>query len=218
MILARVDDFPFTKSEEAWKHNVENFKLFDVVMKKYFSSYVLGVIPRRVTDEQLLFLKNLDHIDIAVHGIDHDERFRNEFREHETEGDIYSKLLEAKNRFERITGRVVDSYIPPHNVIDMKTIRALKKAGFKRIFGGPGTDKSILGLCYVLNVESHYSAEPFEYGRSDEMLQRGAVEYWDKKVDKVIPSYITFHWTWEVNIGLENLEKFLEALKPSIEI
>jgi hypothetical protein len=46
----------------------------------------------------------------------------------------------------------------------------------------------------------------------------GAVEYWDKKVDKVIPSYITFHWTWEVNIGLENLEKFLEALKPSIEI
>ena len=73
-------------------------------------------------------------------------------------------------------------------------------------------------MCYVLNVESHHSAEPFEYGRSDEMLQRGAVEYWDKKVDKVIPSYITFHWTWEVNIGLENLEKFLEALKPSIEI
>lgn len=202
MIRLRVDDFPGTKPDEFWRHNLDNYKRFHDIVIKRVPEYVLGVIPRHTTDDHLRWLGQQQEIIVALHGVHHDERFPNEFRDFQTEEDIYQALLSAKRPLDELVGPV-KTYIPPHNVFDQKTCRALERAGFKNICGGPGSPPWAGS-----NLNYFYSAEPLEYGRSDELRQRGSVEYLEK-TDAVL----TLHWTWEWNIGLENLQRYLFQLE-----
>lgn len=204
MMNVRVDDFPGTKPDEFWKHNLENFKRFDSVMEKHGVTYVLGVIPKWTSPADVEYLASNPRIEIALHGVNHDERFQNEFRDHETENDIYQAIVKAQTF---LGGSGVTTYIPPHNVIDRKTVNALKRAGFTRIFGGPETDPNVLEFAKGKGIVVQSHMPPFHYGRSDELLAHGS------PVALSIDPSLGLHWTWELNIGLENLDKFFTEIK-----
>lgn len=216
MIRLRVDDFPGTKPEEFYKHDLSGFKRFDQVVRKYVPEYVLGVIPKHTTDEHLRWIGENPAIITALHGIDHDERFPNEFRDHQTIDDICKAIDCAKQRLDPLVGPV-RCYIPPHNVFDLKTCQALVKSGFKSIMGGPGSPEWSINSPVVKETGLHYcySPAPLEYGRSDELLQKGSVGHLQNcqyKSDRQFV-YLTLHWTWELNIGLQHLEAYLSQLK-----
>ena len=127
--------------------------------------------------------------------------------------------MSAKEPLRRCNGsNEVTKYIPPHNVIDDKTCQALKRAGFDSVYGGPGSDTSVLERAYrMYGLKSYFSKFPTWYGRSDEMLQRKSHE--QIVVEKEIPyqsHVITLHWTWEWNVGLHNLDEFLSKLVPNL--
>jgi hypothetical protein len=216
--VIRVDDFIGTKPNEFNKHNLENFKLFNKVFEKHQLSYTLGVIPKYFTDEHLEWFKTseADRIDIALHGIEHNENFVNEFREFETENDIYEKIMKAKIRLEEANAAPITKYIPPHNVINMNTYLALKRAGFDTLMCGPGTDTDILRL--IKEEDSMlvlYSAHPIWYGRSDEMMDRdNSIELIGRDIQMGhLNRCMTLHWTWECNIGFESIDRLLERTK-----
>lgn len=213
-ILLRVDDFPGVKPEEFWKHNLENFKVFDALLEKHgIEEYIVGVIPRYTKPEHIEWLSQNPRIEVALHGVNHDNRFPSEFRDHETEDDIYRKLLSAKEPLKRCNGYGdVHVYIPPFNAIDIKTCRALKRANFTTVLCGPGTDRTVIDamgdeLLFV------YSRHPVWYGRSDEMLNRdSAAERIRDEIDDVKNRCVTLHWTWEWNIGLDHLDRLLREI------
>lgn len=217
MVLFRVDDFPFTKKEETWRHNLSNFKLFNEVMKKHNANYVLGVIPDRLDDAMVEYLAEEQYmIDVALHGIHHDERFMNEFHSGETEEQIYQAIMSAKYPLEAAFGRI-DTYIPPHNTFDGPTVNALVRAGFRALFGGPGSESAALRYAEKkgLNVIEHL---PPLYGRTDEMKDRGVIEAVKRSTAEGRNAYLALHWTWEWNVGLQNLDSFLSAIDDDISI
>lgn len=214
MIILRVDDFPGTKPEEFYKHNLENFKKFDEVVSSYFSAYILGVIPKYLTPEHTDWLRDNKHVNVALHGINHDERFPNEFQRWETEEDIVLKISRWTDHLRLLTERPIDFYIPPHNVIDRKTVDALKKVGIKTILGGPGSDPLVMDYARKQSMHFVYSEHPHWYGRSDELLNRDNAHQVIclNELNGGGPMILTLHWPWEWNIGLENLEKFLSQI------
>ena len=216
----RVDDFPGTKPEEFWKHNLDNFKRFDEVLEKNgVPQYTLGVIPKYTTEAHIDWLAQNPRTRVALHGIEHDERFPNEFKPHETEDDIYRKIMSAKEPLRRCNGNgEIDCYIPPHNVIDLRTAKALVRSGISDLMLGPGTDKEVFAQIRNSKLFSYhrvtYSYHPTFYGRTDEMMDR------DHAIPAILNdsrtssnSVLTLHWTWEWNIGLESLDRFLCQLQ-----
>ena len=213
MITIRIDDFPGTKPDEFWKHNLDNFKRFNDIFEKYDINYTIGVIPRWTTQDHIEYLTSNTRAEVALHGIYHDERFPNEFREHETDTDIYNAIMSAKYSLDGCNPYGVNTYIPPHNVIDRKTVDALKSASFLHVWGGPGSDNEVLVYADSIGIKSLYFEPPLEYGRSDELLQRGSVKY---IIDKLVAKKdvnMCLHWTWEYNIGLGNLDKYFSTIE-----
>lgn len=207
----RVDDFPGTKPEEFWRHNLENFKRFHDVLEKHEKNYVLGIIPRYTSEGDIQWLKKQPLIRPALHGIDHDERFPNEFRDFETEDDIVRDLNAATSRLDpMVVPGYVEDYIPPHNVIDRKTCNALIRANFRNLYGGPGSDAGVLKYAQEMGLNVIFSPHPTWYGRSDELLHRDRSH---EVVGRSTQGCLTLHWTWEHNIGLENLDRFLTEVK-----
>lgn len=222
-IILRVDDFPGTKPEEFSKHNLENFKMFDEVLaKNKINQYVLGVIPAYTSDESLKWIFENPRIQVALHGITHDERFLNEFRDHETQDEITSRLLKAKESLERFgSGKKVVHYIPPHNCVDLRTARALSRAGFTDLMCGPGTDLNQYSMITNSRIFGKdnltYSQKPFMYGRTDEMMSRdNALPEIEKIFQSGKFSVLTLHWTWEWNIGLDSLDRFMSHVSKFI--
>lgn len=223
MIRFRVDDYPSTKPEEFYRHNLDNFKKFHEVMERYGAKYVLGVIPFHAKDEDLKWLGQQESIEIALHGVNHDERFPNEFRDYQTEDQIHDILCAEKARLELYTEKDVNSYIPPHNVVDKKTVKALVRAGFQQLHVGPETDEDVCLSAWCLGLPTYMYLPPFRYGRSDELLARGAVDdLWESQkgfvpgIEKATEFRVGLHWTWEHNIGLDHLDTFLTHLRGMI--
>lgn len=212
--ILRVDDFPGTKPQEFWKHNLDNFKRFDDVLARHaIPQYTLGVIPKYTSEKDRDWLASNPRVEVALHGVEHDERFPNEFREWETEDSIFDKIVAATAPLKRCNSYgEVARYIPPHNVIDLKTVRALKRAGFTGLMCGPGSDEQVMQeASKVLHVM--YSRHPIFYGRTDEMLDRdGCVERIIHESKFLKERCVTLHWTWEYNIGLNSLDRFLTEL------
>lgn len=213
-LFVRVDDFPGTKPREFNKHNLENFKLFDSYMKKYDISYVLGVIPYHTSLSDLRWLGDQRNITVAIHGISHDENKQDEFEGLE-EHRISSLLSLMKERCQVPLGKEIIDYIPPHNVLNVDTIHALSFCKFQNVHGGPETDDSLIE--YVKNNEDKLklkfikSNPPLEYGRSDELFERGSVEYL-RSESKKRDVWLTLHWPWEMNIGFSHLDNYLSKL------
>lgn len=211
-ILVRVDDFPGHTPANFHKHNLENFKKFDEIMQKNGIQYLLGVIPIHLDGIAAKYMVEHPHIVVGMHGISHDERFPNEFREHLTESEVWSMVQTQKAYTSLLVSSNIDTYVPPHNVFDIRTCHALVRAGFKRITGGPESDRlvtpeavSATGLKYC------YSSAPLEYAYTYELLAAGSVPYMqDEAPTRDI--YLTLHWTWEHSRGFATTDEYLSQL------
>lgn len=216
-ILLRIDDFPGTKPQEFDRHNLESFKRFHAVLAERDIEYLLGVIPLHSTDEQLDWLAGRKYIVPAMHGVNHDERFQNEFGHWLTDIGVYSALAVAKDILERILGPI-DVYIPPHNAVDLRTCLALRRLGFSSVAAGPETSPEALGPTGWIStsgLKALYSDYPKEYGRSDELITRGSVEHLRHVSSLPVDVYLTLHWTWEHNLGRDygDLKSYLDSLE-----
>jgi len=160
----------------------------------------------------LLWMKD-NEIDIALHGVVHSESHLDEFYE-QSYNTIETAILASKNFLEYHSERRVIDYIPPHNTVSADTILALSRLGFDRIYGGPETEEIAKDLIRREGIEYIHSEPPLEYGRSDELMQRGAVEYLREEC-KYREVCLTLHSPWEINIGLHNLQKFMEKLNDA---
>ena len=220
MIKVRVDDFPQTKGEP--QHTLQAFREFDRRLRECIGGrrYLLGVIPGRCSVDDILFLRNETDCVIGMHGTDHDEQKLdrnggNQFEPYLTSGQIRQQLYELRGNLQYAVGRPVRVYMPPRNVIDKRTADVLHDVGFDAYTGGPETSwaqrqGTWKGDNHVA-CEYLHSEPPHEYGRTDEMWQRGSHEQLRLRADDE-DTIITLHWTWETNIGLQHMTKFLTAI------
>lgn len=211
MIYVRVDDFPHTKGEP--QHTRDAFRDFHKIMKRWLGDtrYLLGVIPKRCGPDDILLLRNETDCVIGLHGITHDEKlldlYQNEFPPFLTKQNIRDSLAEAKSALEIAVGRPVRTYMPPRNRIDQRTASILNGL-FDRYTAGPETDLEVLQRFQ----NYHHSRPPYAYGRSDELLQVEAGKFLSAMAENNVWVTLTLHWTWEVNIGLSNLDRFLQTI------
>lgn len=213
-LVLRVDDFPGTKPLEFDRHNLDNYKLFDEALERNgVQQYILGFIPKYCTPEMLEWIATNPRIVLALHGVEHDESRKNDL-EFKTEDEIVSDFNMIRTTLAYDFGKDVKIYMPPHNVFDVKTVKGAKRAGFEAITGGPETDPLVAAAVMMEGLEYLHSLFPYEYGRSDELIQRGSVEFIEAKLKAGRDSILTLHWTWEFNIGLEHLERYLARLQP----
>lgn len=226
MIRIRVDDFPWTKREERdnGRHTIENFNNFMATLDHYEIVPLVGVIPGNCDQNDLSYLReNNSAFEIGLHGIYHEEYKPNEFLPYLTVSDIEKQLKITRMLLEASVQKPIRTYMPPHNVIDQRTIGALRGAGFDSFTTGPETSSDIVGSVILdgnyNSLKVIHSQKPAEYGRSDELLTAGMDEHLNAKT-KYYPeriSTLTLHWTWETNIGLNHLEKFLDSIKHSLK-
>ncbi len=212
MIRIRVDDFPHTKAEP--QHTLEAFRAFDRRLRECIGGrrYLLGVIPGRCTVEDVLFLRNETDCVIGMHGTDHDEERLtrnggNQFEHYLTAEQIRQDLYDHHSALQEAVGRKVQIYMPPRNVIDGKTYGVLLNSPMVQITSGPETNPDMRrGTSRFI-----HSQPPDEYGRTDEMWNRGSHKQLRLRADAE-DTVITLHWTWETNIGLHHMVKFLTAI------
>lgn len=220
MIKIRVDDFPNTKGEP--QHTLAAYREFDRALRGYLGDkrYLLGVIPKKCTVSDLLFLMNETDCRIGMHGIYHNEseldRYQNEFAPYLTRGMVFAHLQTCRENLERVVGRPVDIYMPPRNRIDRRTIEVLGKAGFFSYTTGPETPEEFRTGPHPF-VTYINSEPPHEYGRTDELYMRRSYMELNQICQQGRPDVVlTLHWTWETNIGLEHLHRFMEQIKPNL--
>lgn len=217
-VKLRVDDFPWTKRDERDKHNLDAFLKFQDVINEFVGGYwLLGVIPGNCGQDELNFLRHkTSGIRIGMHGIMHDESRANEFLPYLTTDDIERQLCLTRVLLATAIQQDVRVYMPPHNVVDSRTLTALPKAGFRAFTGGPETAPAFRND-FVGGIKYLHSQPPHEYGRSDEMLVRNSAAHLIREsADKDI--WLTLHWTWETNIGLESLRRLLSEIGDSLSI
>lgn len=215
MIRVRVDDFPQTKGEP--QHTLAAYREFDRCLRECLGGkrYLLGVIPGRCTIDDLLFLQRETDCVIGMHGTDHDEarldrNGGNQFESYLTSGQIRAELAEARLALSQAVDRPVEIYMPPRNVIDERVAMAVRNSGFEGFTTGPETSKVLRNDWRMWVI---HSEPPMEYGRTDEMLQRGAHTFLSEKDGD---SVLALHWTWETNIGLQHMKRFFSEIDKKL--
>lgn len=220
MIRIRVDDFPQTRGES--QHTLTAFREFHKTLTECIGGkrYLLGVIPGRMSVDDVLFLRNETDCVIGMHGIDHDEakldRFQNEFPPYLSQPEIGRLLKEGRESLISGIGRSCVIYMPPRNRIDLRTVMMLSSAGFTWCTSGPETDPSFRKLSSGFHPHPSriiHSESPHEYGRTDELTLANSHLNLIDKCENERDVVLTLHWTWETNIGLGHMIKFL-ALIP----
>lgn len=221
MIRVRVDDFPNTKDGEKDRHSLAAFRQFHRCLSECIGGkrYLLGVIPRRCTVEDVLFLRNETDCVIGMHGIFHDEKkldiYQNEFPPYMTAHDIARQLLEAAKALDDGIGRRTEIYMPPRNRIDRRTVDILLDCGFHAYTTGPETPEELRKMPKDLGPFPVHSEPPHEYGRTDEMFVRGAVRNMIPRAE-FEDIILTLHWTWETNIGLDHMRRFFAEIPKEL--
>jgi len=206
-VQLRVDDFLFTKVEEyrAGRHTVEAYREFDAVLPR---KYLLGVIPNNIIGHAGKYT-DLHKVVPGLHGYFHHEipSHPDEFVGMNTDS-IMGCLERGIECLVWAGFKQPTVYMPPHNVINLQTVIACKDMHFTAITGGPETNPTI--PAFVKNQGMVYipSMPMLEYGRSDELLVRGAVEHLRCESETRMIT-LGLHWTWETNIGLDNLRRFI---------
>lgn len=219
MIKIRVDDFPQTKAEP--QHTLAAFREFHRELTACTGvRYLLGVIPKRCTPEDLLFLARETDCIIGMHGIFHDEEkldlWKGEFPPYLPQREICRVLQETAVALDDAIGRRTEIYMPPRNLIDKKTIDVLFDAGFLAFTSGPETPTDLRKSTWKgdnhIAVDCIHSEPPHEYGRTDELLQRNSHLHLIEACEKDWDAVLTLHWTWETNIGLQHMREFFSKI------
>lgn len=211
MIRVRVDDYPQTRGEP--QHTQAAFREFHRCLSHGIDHkrYLLGVIPGRCTVDDILLIRNETDCVIGMHGIDHDEAkldiYQNEFPPYLSREHIRDKLREARDALASAVGRPVSIYMPPRNQLDVRTIFAFPPE-IRFYTTGPETTELIR-----TGAQAIHSQPPHEYGRTDEMYQRKSHQVLSELVSQMGRDVVlTLHWTWETNIGLSHMRRFLEQI------
>ena len=205
----RIDDYP-----TGVRPILEDLSPLHEILTKVESRgirYYLGIVPALLSDEMVRFLGGLEHVIHAVHGYDHAnpryapllEAKGDPFNERtlgavdEFQGQPYDVVLERLSRGRRLLedrlGNPVETYIPPGNLGDRRTGRALVEAGFRRYL----SEKRIAG-CPLPWIRSNF------YGTSDRYERNGRF------------GVHTLHLTWEWDLvrrgETRSLDRMLDHL------
>lgn len=153
----------------------------------------LGIVPALLNNEMSLFLNTLKHMIPVVHGFDHGyyhyapilekmhdphnqttiRRIFDEFAG-ASYAEILHKLSKGREFLHEKLGKTIEAYIPPCNLANRRTGRALEEAGYSYYM----SEKKIPG-CSLPQIKSDF------YGRSSQ---------YDYTND---PNVITLHLSWE---------------------
>lgn len=156
--------------------------------------YYLGIVPFLLSEEMFRFLGSLKHMTPAVHGYDHgypnyapilhakgdpfNQRTVGLFNEFKGQpfDVILAKLRDGRRLLEDRLGKVVEAYIPPCNVGDRQTGRALVEAGYNLYLSG----RRIPG-CPLPWVRSDFSGRSgeFNFNRPAEVFALHVTWEWD---------------------------------------
>jgi len=190
----RIDDYP-TGVRPVVK---DRFKKFSTVLDEFESrntSYILGVVPALVDEDDIEYLLSLKFASIALHGYDHNfycfdelKDNREEFKDSFT-SEIYDSLSHGLSILKDFN---IDTYIPPFNRYSQNLVDAVVRLGIKRITTGVNPDNNIdhRGL-EVLTPKDIF------YGRSTDIIDY--MRYFNPNID-----HVALHLTWEV----DEYEKF----------
>tara|TARA_R110002074_G_scaffold75089_2_gene171834 strand:- start:130 stop:753 length:624 start_codon:yes stop_codon:yes gene_type:complete len=201
-MLVRIDDYP-----TGIKPVIPNrFVEFDKVLSEFESRglyYLLGVVPYLINEEDIDYLKTLDHAVIALHGYDHNYYTFTELNREEFKGwNTQSIIAKLKYGLETaLKDFNINAYIPPFNNFSQNLIDALIELNFDTITTGvnpPNFDYK------TLNVMTPKHAF---YGTSTEIINNINISTFNKTKD-----HIALHLTWEIRERSEQKEWQLPSL------
>lgn len=199
MKIIRIDDYPtgvrpITQLNEIHK--------FIGIFEDLKINYHLGIVPLLLNNTMINFLKKLSYCIPTLHGFDHcffqkslicernaDLKNKysisgnfNEFGESSYD-EIFQKILWGKNILQSVfKDKIIDTYIPPCNIINKNTDKALHENSFRRCFSdGPIPEKK-----HLQYIKSDFYGKILESNNED-----------------LSKDVITLHATWEAD-DIEN--------------
>lgn len=210
--IIRVDDFP------RWDIPSEKFIEFHNILKRFDSTYILGVIPnlsleptemlnkktRYLTQEEIEMLKlvKAEGGTIALHGLTHQTIRRGS---HSEFVGLAAELVEEKIKtglhLLEEYGFKTQIFIPPFNTIDKSNLRMLVRY-FSIICGGPET-LPLLGNRPVLERGLYIPSYPPFYNKAIKILEY--LKDSGQRLKEVVP--ITLHWAWELKNNFKDVYK-----------
>ncbi len=208
--ILRVDDYP-----TGVRPILEDLTSLHDVLSQIDDSglpFHLGIVPALLNDGMVSFLRSLKHLVVSMHGYEHgyakhskilidasdpqNQRSTvtgfDEFAGRSYE-DVESTLRRARQGLESRLGRAPRSYIPPNNIANRATGRALAAVGFEYVL----TERRIPG-CELPCIGSDF------YDRSSAFRP------------DFRPGVASLHATWEADMlragDRESLPRFLSAI------
>lgn len=208
--LVRIDDYP--TGVRPILDDIEPIHCVLRTFEQHQVPYWLGIVPGIMNEKMFDFLGGLRFMTPAQHGYDHaysrmsarllrrNDPFNqratvrgfNEFRWHRYRT-ILKKLGTGKHLLEERLNREVMAYIPPCNVCDRATAKALQAVGFKLCLSDKPVPRAILPVL----------ASDF-YGRSTQARLGPETEV------------ICLHVTWEADLWRAGNESALSAMLEHI--
>lgn len=219
MIRVRVDDYPRTSKHEP-QHTRSTFRDFHRVLSEGIGGkrYLLGVVPGQCDPDDLLLIRNELDVVVGMHGTDHDEERLtrnggNQFEPYLTANQISQALDEHRKALGSALGQWATVYMPPRNVIDERTVTAALACGFHYFTSGPETSADVRERHPLMFI---HSEKPHEYGRSDEMFAARSHLTLAERAAEGRDITLCLHWTWETNVGLGQLRRFLNQIPKAL--
>lgn len=217
----RVDDFPHPKV------NLNDFKKFDSLMKKFNVPYLLGVIPRpcldplnpkstdfrKLSKEEIKALRYLKDVELAMHGVTHKTReygllkrllgFRSEFVGLD-KATLTKKLQIGLSLFREYGLKRPRVFIPPFNTFDHASLAVLG-SHFDVICGDPETSNKFGREWRRFGKVLYIPSLPPHYGPAREI-----------KITQDTRACITIHLGWERRDHFQALGELLGKLEGKV--
>jgi hypothetical protein len=218
--VVRVDDFP------RWDRGLNGFLRFDEIMSAAAVPYVLGVIPapcrdpeatedddeRRFSEAEAQLLVDVrSHVEFALHGWSHRRR-RGPIASEVvgTGAELLAERLDVGISRLQALGLVVESFIPPYNAIDRRSLAIIGRR-LPVVFGGPESVRWLGCVPGPARLEGvwYLPSYPPAYGRAGELasLVRRIRE---RDLPLLVP--LTLHWAWEEDDGFAALRELAGLL------
>lgn len=211
--LVRIDDYP-----SGVRPILPDLAPLHKILGKFESAalpYHLGIVPALLTEEMWQFLERLEYLVPVMHGYDHAYpkysailQEKNDIYNQSTLGvfnefsgqsydEILQKLEEGRGAMQSRLNDDVTTYIPPCNIGDRKTGRALEAVGFSRYL----SKKRIPG-CRLPWIKSDFDGRSPDYDFSN------------------TPDVVNLHVTWEWDVEREgdslSLDRLIEHLQERL--
>ena len=217
--LVRVDDFP------RWDRGPDGFVEFNEILDRAGVRYLLGVIPRPLTDprdpearprewtagERAALGNGATNVEVALHGMSH--RRGSGPVPAEIVGvapdDLDKSLGEALHVLGEL-GYAPTAYIPPYNALDPTALAVLARR-FAVVCGGPESVRwlgRLPGPCRIAGVW-YLPSYPPAYGRAVDVAAF-VRSVRARRVPLLVP--LTLHWAWEEADRFEGVRRLVDAL------